>query len=461
MGWDQVDDRLRPGPDPSFHTFGGCALTWCFPEYLLWLGVLLETIGGGFVSEDAISYDSGHIQVPEEREAIRKRPGMYIGSTGERGLRQLVIEVADRPVNEILAGRAGSVEVTLMPGGGVCVADDGPGVPVEAAVDDNGGPCLEALLTRRTHAGSVGRDAAVVTPFSTGPSVANALSSRLTAEVRRDGVRWVQEYARGVAVTLPAAGPAAGSGTSISFWPDSDIFGTAAWSFGMLTETFRELALLNRCLDIMLTDGRQPGAARRVRLRFPGGARDFVALLDARAGEGAGARAGAGAPTPPEPIAFEREDARMAGTLEVALRWCDSREEQVRSFANSRPTPQGGTHATGFRIGATDAVNSYARSWELLTPVEPDLSADQVGEGLTAIVSVKLDRPEFLGATKGMLGNVEAHACVREAVRDHLGAWLDEHPEEATAVVHRIVRGARARAETNVKSTAGRDRAEA
>ncbi|WP_405717715.1 DNA gyrase subunit B [Streptomyces sp. NBC_01537] len=387
------------------------------------------------MSEEAIGYDASHIQVLEGWEAIRKRPGMYVGSTGERGLHQLVFEVAGRAVNEVLAGRAGSVDVAFTPDGGMRVADDGPGVPVEAAAGDTGSPGLEALLTRTyAGAGPGGRHDAAMSLFGMGPCVTNALSSRLTAEVRRDGVRWVQEYARGVALTPPtAAGPATGSGTTIAFWPDAEIFGTVQCSFAVLAERFRELAFLNQGLSISLTDERTLGGSRPVRFRSPGGPQDFVAFLDARAG----------APVHPDVIGFEQEDPRMAGTVEVALRWCGSREERVRSFANSVLTPDGGTHASGFRDGVAAAVTEYARERRLLTASDPDLGSDLIGEGLTAVVSVKLDRPEFLGATHGLLGGDAVRACVGEAVREHLGTWLERHPEQAAAVVGRIVRSAR------------------
>jgi len=391
------------------------------------------------VSEEVIRYDASHIQVLEGWEAIRKRPGMYVGSTGERGLHQLVFEVACRAVNEVLAGRAGSVDVALTPDGGLRVADDGPGVPVEAGIagdtGDPGDPGLDARLTSmHAGAGPGGRQAAEMSLFGTGPCVTNALSSRLTAEVRREGVRWVQEYARGVALTSPTAvGPATGSGTTIAFWPDTDIFGTAECSFAVLAEHFRQLAFLNQGLSITLTDERSPGESRPVRFQFPGGVRDFVAFLDTRAG----------APVHPDVIGFEREDPRMEGTVEVALRWCGSSEERVRSFANSVHTPDGGTHAMGFRDGVAAAVTSYARQRRLLAAADPDPGADRIGEGLTAVVSVKLDGPEFLGATHGMLGGAAVRACVAEAVREHLGTWLEEHPEQAAAVVGRIVRGTR------------------
>ncbi|KFF98738.1 DNA gyrase subunit B [Streptomyces scabiei] len=386
------------------------------------------------MSEKAVEYDAAHIEVLEGPEAIRKRPGMYVGSTGERGLYQLLFEVADRAVNEVVAGRAGSVDVVLTPDGGVRVADDGPGLPVEAA-GHTGGAGLETLLTGMTaRKAPDGRHAVHVGLFGIGPFVTNALSSRLTAEVRRDGVRWVQEYARGVAVTRPtAAGPTTGSGTTLAFWPDADVFETVQYSSTVLADRFRELAFLNRSLDISFTDERSPRESRSARFRFPGGTRDFVAFLDSRTGP----------PVHPDVITFEREDPRMAGTAEVALRWCAGHEEQVRSFANSQRTHEGGTHVAGFREGLTAAVNAYARRRHLLTAADPDLDTDRIGEGLTAVVSVKLDRTEFSGATRTLLGGAGVRASVAEAVREHLGTWLETHPEQATAVIDRIVRGLR------------------
>jgi DNA gyrase subunit B len=266
-----------------------------------------------------------------------------------------------------------------------------------------------------------------------GPAVVNALSQRMTAEVRREGVLWVQEYARGVATTpVTEAGTATSSGTTMAFRPDTDIFGAAEFSFDALEERFRELAFLNQGLEVSLTDLRRPEAARSVRLRHPGGVRDFVAFLDSHASASA----------PLDIIAFTHEDPRMAGTMEVAFRWCGCPEERVRSFANSRPTADG-THTVGFRDGTTAAVTAYAREQGLLTAADPDIGADRIGEGLTAVVSVKLDRPEFGGATRAVLGNAEVRECVGQAVQEHLGKWLEEEPDRAAAVVGRIVQAAR------------------
>ncbi|MFJ6381102.1 ATP-binding protein [Kitasatospora sp. NPDC092039] len=377
------------------------------------------------MSQDTTPYTAAHIQVLEGGEAVRKRPGMYIGSTGERGLAQMVFEVAERAVNEVLAGRAGRVEITLTADGAVRVADDGPGEQD-----------VEALLTRmRSGPGPRGRHHVTTGYVGVGPFVVNALSSRMTAEVRRAGVCRVQEYASGAALgPLTATGPAAGSGTVIAFWPDPDIFAGARLPFDELADRFRVLALLNRDLDVSLTDERHPGGGRAARFRFPGGVRDLLDLLDAPHE----------APAVTDVIGFEGEDPRMAGTVEVALRWRGSGEERVRGYANSRPTPRGGSHELGLRDGLAAAIDAYARR-RPLPATDPDTGpggdpgAGLVGAGLTAVVSVKLDEPEFLGATRDVLGNAAVRDCVAEAVREHVGAWLEAHPRQAAAVVGQIL----------------------
>ncbi|WP_432187258.1 ATP-binding protein [Streptomyces sp. Tue6028] len=351
---------------------------------------------------------------------------MYVGSTGERGLHQLVFEVVDRAVNEVLAGRARSVDVTLNPDGSVRVTDDGPGIPV-AAAGDTETPSLEALLTRMPAAAQPGgRHTVTMGLFGIGPSVTNALSSRLTAEVRRNGTRWVQEYVRGEAVApLARKGPTARTGTTIAFQPDADIFSTVECSFDVLAQRFSQLAFLNPNLTLALTDRRPTGQPRSRRFSHPGGVRDLVASLDAQAAAHA------------DIIGFEHEDPRMAGTMEVALGWSDTAAARVHSFANSSPTPEGGTHVAGFRDGAAAAVNTFARERQLLEATEPDIGADRIIECLTVVVSVKLDRPEFEGATRGLLGGAAVHACVQEAVQEHMGTWLEEHPKLAAAVIGR------------------------
>ncbi|WP_234048612.1 DNA topoisomerase subunit B [Streptomyces liliifuscus] len=403
------------------------------------------------MSGESTGYDAADIEVLEGREAIRKRPGMWVGSTGERGPHQMVFEVVGRAVNQVLVGGSGSrngngngngngsgsgrgsgfVDVTLTSDGGVRVADDGPGRPFEAA-GESGGPDLEALLTS-FHAGPElsGRNITDVGQFRAGLFVVNALSSRLTAEVRGEGGHRVHEYARGVEVATPAAvGSATGSGTTIAFWPDSEIFETPRCSFAVLAERFRQVAFLNRGLGISLTDERPAGGARAVSFRFPEGVRDFVAALDAETGSG----------VQPDVVGFEREDPRMAGTMEVALLWTGSREERILGFANSRATREGGTHVDGFRDGVAAAVIAYARD-RGLPGADLDPRDGRICGSLMAVVSVKLDHPEFLGATRGLLGNTDVRDCVGEAVREHLGNWFEEQPERASEFVDRIVRG--------------------
>ena len=379
------------------------------------------------MSEGINEYSASQIQVLEEWEAVRKRPGMFIGSTGERGLHQMVFEVAHRAVNEVLAGHASRVDITLTPDGGVSVADDGAG--------DIGLPGLDVLLTRMQTGVRRGDRHDVTLGFQgVGPFIVNALSSRMTAEVRCGGVHWVREYARGVAVTpLTEAGSSTGSGTTVTFWPDADIFETVEYSFDVLVERFRELAFLNRGLEVHLADQRSPGRFRTAQFRYPGGTRDFVAFLDEEEKT----------PVDPHIICFEREEPAMAGIAEVALRWRDSPGERIQSFVNSWPTTRGGTHERGLRDGLAAAVTAYARERQLLTATDPDLDADRIGEGLTAVVSVKLDDPEFEGSTRDVLGNAAARACVGQAVQEHLSRWLDGHPAQAVALVHRIVQGAR------------------
>ncbi|MEV6079409.1 ATP-binding protein [Streptomyces sp. NPDC052069] len=380
-------------------------------------------------------YAAAHIQVWEGREAIRKRPGMYVGSTSERGLHHQVFEVSDWAVNEVLAGHAGRVDVALECDGCVRVAIDGPGIPVEAA-GHTGEPSLEELLTRMyTGPRRGGRRSVEVGLFGMGPFVANALSSRLTGEVRREGVRWVQRFDRGAAVGPPSSeGPTTGTGTVIAFRPDADVFGTAVCSFDTLAEHFRTLAFLNRGLDISLTDRRPAGGPRSERFLFPGGAKDFVAFIAARAGtsEGTGV------------LGFAYEDPRIAGSVEVALMWSHTFTGGIQSFANCVPTPGGGPHVVGFREGVAAAVNAFVQERQPLTRIDAGPGPDRFDDGLTAVVSVKLDRPEFEGSTRGTLAHAEVRESVAPAVRDHLSTWLAADPRRASAVVSRIATDGRA-----------------
>ncbi|MFB7673098.1 DNA gyrase subunit B [Kitasatospora purpeofusca] len=382
------------------------------------------------MSEGSNPYDASGIVILEGLDAVRKRPGMYIGSVGERGLHHLVFEAAESALNEVLDGTADRVGITLTADGGVRITDDGGRHPVGHPGREDG-PTLDDRLTvlgcgvPRADRRSLGGGFAGM-----GIAVVNALSSRLTAEVRRDGTRSTLEYERGVRVAVPArTGPADDDGTVITFWPDAEIFETLTFSFDTLADRFRELAFLNHDLDITLTDDRDPGAPRTVRFGFPGGARDWIAQQSA--------------PPHPDVIGFEREYTAMEGTVEVALCWGDSGEERVTSYANSRPTLGGGTHELGLRDGLAAALTAYGREQHLLTPTDPDLTPTRLGAGLTAVVSVKLDRPEFEGALCDRLGNPPVRACVAEAVREHLATWLREDPVRSAAVLARIPANAR------------------
>ncbi|MFF4898118.1 ATP-binding protein [Streptomyces sp. NPDC001068] len=382
------------------------------------------------MSEESTRFDASMITVLEGLEAVRRRPGMYIGSVGERGLHNMVFEAAEPALNEILGGTATRVEITLTADGGIRVADDGTGVPVEHAGHTEGPPLESRLTVLCCASRPADRRSLYGNAFGCGLAVVNALSRRLTAEVRRDGAGWVLDCERGVVLAAPThTGPADGSGTTVAFWPDAEIFETLEFPFDALAERCRELAFLNKDLDITLADDRDPTAPRGVRFRFPGGPRDHVVEQSPL--------------SRPDVTGFEREYPGMGGTVEVALAWCDSREQRIAGYANSRPTTSGGTHELGFHDGLAAAVNAYARERKLLKPSDPDFSHAQLCAGLTAVVSVKLDHPEFEGATLGRLGNGLVRECVAQAVQEHLTAWLRANPVRAKAVLARISMTAR------------------
>lgn len=384
------------------------------------------------MSDAANPYAAARIHVLEGPEAIRRRPGMYVGSTGERGLHQQVFEVSDWAVNEVLADGAHRVDVVLESAGCVRVAIDGPGISFEAA-GHTGAPGLEELLTRpRTGPRRGGRRRVETGLFGMGPFVANALSSRLRAEVRREGVRWVQHFDRGAATGPPSPeGSTKETGTVIAFRPDADIFDTTECSFDTLAEHFRTLAFLNRGLDISLTDRRSPNEPRSERFLFAGGARDFVAFL---AGQ-------TGAFDETGVFGFRHEAPEIAGSVEIALRWSGDSTGGVRGFANSMPTPDGGTHVAGFREGLAAAAGAFVRERRPMTKTRAAPGPDRLHDGLTAVVSVKLDHPEFEGATCGTLANAGVRESVARTVQRHLASWLAADPRPASAVARRTAAG--------------------
>ena len=384
-----------------------------------------------------MSYDARSITVLEGLEAVRKRPGMYIGSTGERGLHHLVYEVVDNAVDEALAGFCDRIEVTLLADGGVRVADNGRGIPVDDHPVEKR-PAVEVVLTT-LHAGGKfdGKSYAVSGGLhGVGVSVVNALSERLEVEVRRDGYLWQQSYRLGD----PAGGLTRGeatteTGTIITFWPDRQIFETTEWSFETLSRRLQEMAFLVRGLTIILTDLRPAhinGEPRTVTYCYQGGIADFVRYLN-----------GTKEPVHATVIEFGEEGAGIS--VEIAMQWNSSYSESVYTFANTINTAEGGTHEEGFRAALTTIVNNYARDQKLVREKDERLSGEDVREGLAAIISVKLANPQFEGQTKTKLGNTEARSFVLKVCNDHLRDWFDRNPGEAKDIITKAAQAARAR----------------
>lgn len=337
-------------------------------------------------------YSAVHIQVLEGLEAVRKRPGMYVGSTDERGLHVLLHEVLEPAADAVLHGRASTVEVTLLADGGVRIAHDG----------SHGGDLAERLTRPWVAAGPVGSRISL-SWFSVGLGVVNALTERLLVEERRAGATIRHEYARGRQLTPPTeVGPAGETATVITFRPDPEVFSTTRFSYSALADRFRELAFLNRDLDLVLIDERR-SAPRTERFRSPGGTADFTAFLGG---------------DPSDTVLVERTDERMGGALEVAVSW--SGGGGLHCFANSRRSSDG-SHLSGLRDGLRAA----------LLPLTGRRALRTVLAGLTAVVSVKLDAPDYEGCTRERLGNLPVRACVAEAVQQAVAAWLAEHPRRA------------------------------
>ena len=362
---------------------------------------------------------------------------MYIGSTGERGLHHLVYEVVDNSVDEALAGHADDIEVTILADGGVRVIDNGRGIPVDDHPVEHR-PGVEVVMTT-LHAGGKfdGKSYAVSGGLhGVGVSVVNALSSLLEVEVRRDGYTWNQLYERGAPMgPLERGAPSEETGTTITFWPDGQIFETTDWSFETLARRMQEMAFLNKNLAISLTDLRtldEAGQPRAARYQYEGGIADFVRYINASK-----------EPVHGSIIDFGEDGDGIA--VEIAMQWTGSYTESVHTFANTINTTEGGTHEEGFRAALTTIVNRYARDQKLLREKEDNLTGDDVREGLTAIVSVKLAEPQFEGQTKTKLGNTEAKSFVQKAANDHLRDWFDRNPGEAKEIINKASQAARAR----------------
>ncbi|MGA1592628.1 MAG: ATP-binding protein, partial [Candidatus Nanopelagicales bacterium] len=390
-----------------------------------------------------MTYDASAIQVLEGLDAVRKRPGMYIGSTGERGLHHLVYEVVDNSVDEALAGYANEIYCFLEPNGWVTVIDNGRGIPVdEHPVEKK--PALEVVLTVLHAGGKFGGGGYSVSGglHGVGVSVVNALSSELKVEVKRDGFYWSQNYKRGVpTAALKKGNKTTDSGTKVSFKADSEVFETTDYNFETLSTRFREMAFLNKGLKLSLVDKRDgklddEGNPRSVTYQYQGGIIDFVNFLNKAKAETVVNR---------EVIYIESEDKKRKISGEVALQWNLGYQESVFTFANTINTHEGGMHEEGFRAALTATINKYAKNWGVLKEKDPKLTGEDIREGLTAIVSVKISEPQFEGQTKTKLGNTEAKTFIQTMTNDLLSKWFDEHPTEGKEVARKAVSAATAR----------------
>ena len=384
----------------------------------------------------AADYDAQDITVLEGLEAVRLRPGMYIGSTGERGLHHLVYEVVDNSVDEALAGFCTAVDVTIHSDNSVTVADNGRGIPV-GVMEKEGRPALEVVLTVLHSGGKFGECEGYKVSgglHGVGVSVVNALSERLVAEIRRDDFVWTQEYARGAPQGPLAKGAAlpkgAATGTIITFHPDPEIFETVEFSMRTLEERLRETAFLTRGLRIALIDER--GAGERTEFCYQGGIEDFVRFLNQNK-----------EPVGKKVIYFAGESDE--GAVEVAMQWNSSYQESIFSFANNINTHEGGSHLTGFRSALTRTVNKYANDHGMLREKDDNLAGEDVREGLTAVISAKLRDPQFEGQTKTKLGNPGMAGFVESIVNAGLAEFLEENPTEARAAISKAIQAARAR----------------
>ena len=382
------------------------------------------------------SYDAQDITVLEGLEAVRKRPGMYIGSTGVMGLHHLVYEVVDNSVDEALAGFCTEVAVTIHPDNSVTVVDNGRGIPV-AMHEKEGRPAVEVVLTVLHSGGKFGDGGGYKVSgglHGVGVSVVNALSERLLVEISRDGYSFSQEYARGAPQQELQRGEKLASGvstgTTVTFLPDADIFESLDFDFHTLEERLRETAFLTRGLRISIVDERGEGHAAE--FQYEGGIEDFVVYLNENKD------------TVHRKVVFFSGESEE-GAAEVAMQWNSSYQESIHSFANNINTREGGSHMSGFRSALTRTLNKYARDHGLLKEKEDNLSGDDAREGLTAVISVKLRDPQFEGQTKTKLGNPGMAGFVESIVNAGLAEFLEENPSEARAVIMKAVQAQRAR----------------
>ena len=396
-------------------------------------------------------YEASDITVLEGLEAVRKRPGMYIGSTGERGLHHMVQEIVDNSVDEAMAGHGDTIEVTLLDDGGVRVVDHARGIPVDMHPTENK-PAVELVLTVLHAGGKFGGGGYAVSGglHGVGSSVVNALSVRMEVEIRRQGHVWRQAYARGVPTMELEKGEVTDeTGTTITFWADGEIFDETVYDFETLRKRFQQMAFLNKGLRITLTDERAPevdeaededlidveleaeGAAsqkgpRTVSYHYERGLQDFVEFINTSK------RAEV---IHPDIISFESEDADAKISVEVAMQWTGAYSDSVHTYANTINTHEGGTHEEGFRSSLTSIVNRYGRAQGLLKEKDANLTGEDIREGLTAVISVKLGEPQFEGQTKTKLGNTIARTFMVKVMTDQLQDWFESHPQEAKSIV--------------------------
>jgi DNA gyrase subunit B len=382
-----------------------------------------------------VAYAAKDITVLKGLEPVRQRPGMYIGSTGPTGLHHLVYEIVDNSVDEAMAGYCTRIDVTLLADGGCRVADDGRGMPVDNHPEYKGKSAAEVIMTVLHAGGKFGGDGYKISGglHGVGASVVNALSSRLDVEIHRDGGKWVQHFAKGGKPQdkLAKVGPSKKHGTIITFWPDETIFEETEFRAQTLIERLREMAFLSKGLEIRFRDERvEPVLAQD--FKFNGGISDFVKHLNASK----------------EPL-FKRVIAYTETgddyEVDVAMQWNTGFYEGIHSFANNIATTEGGMHEEGFKKSLTNVVNRYARAKGQLKEKDPNLLGEDIREGLTAIVSVKLRNPQFEGQTKAKLGNTDMRSQVERATNEKLADWLEEHPTEARQALAKANQAAKAR----------------
>ncbi len=402
----------------------------------------------GMSTKSSGDYGANQIQVLEGLEAVRKRPGMYIGSTGPRGLHHLVSEIVDNAVDEALAGHCDNIEIVMRSDGGITVTDNGRGIPVDMHPTE-GISTVELVLTVLHAGGKFGGGGYAVSGglHGVGSSVVNALSTRLEVEVKRQGAIYRMSFINGVPeAPLAKCEASTETGTTITFWPNDEIFETVDFDYETLRSRFQQMAFLNKGLRIVLTDEKEiefqgegeseKSGPRSDVFHYEKGLVDYVDYLNSLKKADL---------VHSEVIYFESEDTERRISLEVAMQWTTAYTESVHTYANTINTHEGGTHEEGFRAALTTLVNRYARANNLLKEKDENLSGEDIREGLTAVVSIKLGEPQFEGQTKTKLGNTEAKAFVQRVTGEQLADWFDRNPSQAKDIIRKAIQAASAR----------------